>query len=188
MLGFNGNRLLAYGKVIAINDSYLQCPNADVLYFGDADFWKNYQYSIRENYLGRRIITLGNQIDGVEALRNTGCEGLEQDPGGLRHGQNSGYAAINLAYHFGVKKIVLLGYDMKLSGDRLHANNRPKSKQTPHGFQRVIKEHFLPHFPTLKQPLAEAGVEVLNATPGSVLTVWPHVNLDEVLRHTPKAA
>ena len=48
---------------------------------------------------------------GIPEFTNTGEEGLELDPTGLRNGQNSAYAAINLAVHMGARTVVLLGVD-----------------------------------------------------------------------------
>jgi hypothetical protein len=179
--GFNARYLQQYGKVIAINDSFWLCPTADVLYFCDAAWWHSRKHSVKENFLGRRIVTMENQFDGMEVLRNTGIDGLETDPGGLRTGNNSGYAAINLAYHFGCTRIVLLGYDMKVTGEQMHWNHRPE-RQTPEAFQRTLTDKMLPHFASLKKPLQQAGVEVVNCTLGSALHVWPKCSLESVIR------
>jgi len=42
-------------------------------------------------------------------------------------------------------------------------------------------EAMLPKFPTIVEPLRGAGVEVLNATPGSALTCWPMESLEKLL-------
>jgi hypothetical protein len=165
-------------RVIAINDSYLLAPHADVLYACDARWWETRAAGIR-GFCGERV-TLENRIPGVLRLRNTGESGLETQPDGIRHGKNSGYQAIGLAYHLGVSRIVLLGYDMRLGArSELHWNDRT-DQQTPQGFARTLAK-MLPLFDTLAEPLAAAGVEVLNATPGSVLRTWPGVKLRSVL-------
>lgn len=175
--------------MIAVNDSFLLAPWADVLYGCDETWWQSRGASIRkiwhggEGHIACRFgtkVTLENKIEGVLRLRNTGEEGLETDPTGLRTGKNSGYQAINLAYHFGAKRIVLLGFDMRLgpSGE-MHWNARPE-RQTPAGFAQTLSL-MLPKFDTLKEPLKRAGVEVLNATPNSALKTWPYVPLEDIL-------
>lgn len=171
------------GRVIAINDSFIKAPWADVLYFCDkATFWDEYHEQIQSMFTGKYLVTLSNQIEGVKALRNTGTDGLETDPCGLRTGGNSGYQAINLAYHFGVSRIILLGYDMSCHNQQLHWRER-RRPQTVHGFTQTINRGMLPHFPTLAAPLQEAGVTVVNSTPNSSLRVWPYMPLYDVVKN-----
>ncbi len=168
-------------RVIAINDAYLVAPWAEILYFCDYTWWEKNRSAVEERFTGRYIVTLENHIDRVRTLRNNGKEGLETDPGAVRNGSNSGYQTINLAYHLGVKRIVLLGYDMQVRGDRLHWRAR-SDLQTPAGFQRTLRDTMLPCFQTLRHPLAAEGVEVINATPDSALKVWPYRRLWDLLR------
>jgi len=172
-------RLSAHGRVIAINDAYRRLPTADVLYFCDRKWWLRNQSYVRRDFQGRYIVTIADRVDGVKTLRCTGAIGLESDPGALRHGSNSGYQAINLAYHFGARRIVLLGYDMRLVEGKVHWKAR--SKEQPDAQRRTMENVMLPKFDTLKGPLEKAGVEVLNATPRSRLRVWPLVDIDEIL-------
>ena len=116
----------------------------------------------------------------VRVLKFTGQRGLELDPSGLRHGSNSGYQAINLAVNLGAKRIVLLGYDMKVNGHRTHWHN--EQRQDASVFAGTIRDTMLPHFHTLIDPLKVLGVEVINATPDSALTCFPMMMLEEALR------
>jgi len=185
-------------KIITINDSWRIRLNADVLYFCDTKWWENQLYanffSIVSGREGRfqsirfhDLIYSGNWIKGgegfddhpqVQKLKFTGQQGLETDPTGLRHGSNSTYQAMNLAYHFGVKKIVLLGVDMRVSDSgRSHWHDEHRAS----GFHNVIKNTMLPQFQYLVEPLKAAGVEVINATPGSALTLWEQKSLEDAL-------
>jgi hypothetical protein len=148
-------------RVIAINDAFRFAPWADVLYCLD----------VRASFTGKYLVTLENRIYGVKRIRNTGELGLETDPAGLRHGHNSGYQCINLAVHLGVSRIILFGYDMHVSGERTHAMDGVR-RQDPGDFDQILRDKMLPCFPSLVEPLAAAGVEVWNATPGSRLRCW----------------
>jgi len=115
----------------------------------------------------------------VKQLRITGVPGFDPDPGALRTGSNSGYQAIHLAAHFGAKRIILLGYDMRVSGQSTHwheGHGKPAKS-----YQAVLSSTFLPKFKSLVGPLRDRGVEVINATEGSALTFWPSCNLKEAL-------
>jgi hypothetical protein len=195
--GFDASVLKGKGRVITINDSWRMMPKADIHYFTDKAWWTD---QIARNYwvgIGTTgqinfhdLIYKGFWVCGgssfedhpqVHQLKFTGQIGLETYPAGLRHGSNSGYAAINLAYLTGAKRIVLLGYDMHCIGQRTHWHNN--SPHTAAEFDGILKHSMLPLFNHLGAPLAQAGVEVINATPDSALKCWPHVPLEEVLTH-----
>lgn len=162
------------GKVdaaIAVNDAYKWAPWADVLYGCDAKWW--YWHKGAEGFQGRKYAMQpqGKKWPGVDVLANTGAKGLELDPTGLRTGNNSGYQAINLAVHFGAKRIILLGYDMR--GNHCFGHH-PDNSRPP--FHLCIER-----FKTLVGPLREAGVEVINCTPKSALDAFPIRPLADVL-------
>jgi hypothetical protein len=184
-------------RILTINDSWRLAPDNAIHYFADQEWWdrqiaRNY---IAVNHLGthyrfHNMIYEGFWVSTAPAfaahpqvryLRLTGEQGLETDPTGLRHGSNSGYQAIGLAYHLGVKKIVLLGYDMRVDRDRTHWHD--ESTIPAQGFEMMLKKSFLPHFDTLARPLADAGVTVINATENSALRVWPFQPLATALGH-----
>lgn len=185
---------LRYRRVITINDSWRLAPWATVLYFFDQRWWQ-WQIDANPRAVGNSEVSFhwliynGFWVSAgpdfrdhpqVRYLRLSGPTGLETAPDALRHGSNSGYQAINLAYHFGASRIVLLGYDMQCAGNTTHWHN---DHTEPVGTFRVtLEQTMLPKFETLVEPLAAAGVEVINATPNSALTCWPHQPLEEVLR------
>ena len=173
--------------MIAVNDSYLRFPTADILYFCDGQkWWDQNREEVQEHFLGHHIVTAYREgpipkISGVHVLRLTDRTGLETDPGVLRHGANSGYQAINLAYHLGARRIVLLGMDMHATNGFSHWRRR-KQEPSPHSFHQTLQRHMLPNFQSLVVPLQDAGVEVTNCTPGSAIQCWPLRDLREVLQ------
>ena len=166
-------------RVIATNDSFRLAPWADVLYFCDREWVEIRGREVRATFTGKYLVTLENEFAGVKRLRNTGERGLETDPAGLRTGNNSGYQAINLAYHFGASRILLCGFEMCVRGDQLHHFEGIR-RQDAADFDNILRDQMLPCFDTLIEPLA--GVEVINCTPGSRLTCWPCAPLSEALR------
>lgn len=125
-------------------------------------------------------------------------EGLSLDPLWIRGGGNSGYQAVNLAVHLGAKKIVLIGFDMKGSGGKVHWHDaHPPGMNNPRdgrfivvptadgGTQRIFSkgnfENWCETFATAVPDLERAGVEVVNATEVSALTVFPMARLEDVL-------
>ncbi len=191
LTGFDAS-VLGSRRVLTINDSWRIAPERSINYYCDGLFWTSQiglnRWSLGmtrsfhdQIYKGFWVTSAPGFEDHpqVHALRLTGQRGLELDPTGLRHGSNSGYQAINLAYHLGAKRIVLLGYDMGCDGPRTHWHEEPRDPAA--SFSVTLEKSFLPHFETLAEPLRSAGVEVINATPRSALTVWPRVPLEEIL-------
>lgn len=162
-------------RVIAVNDAYRLAPWADCLYAADDKWWRwhngvpgfaGLKYSIEPRYAAKVKA-------GAVLLKNHGREGLSADPSGLCIGStgNSGYQAINLAVHFGARRILLLGYDMR--GKHFFGNHPDGSGPN---FETVV-----PAFKSLVVPLASLGVTVLNCTPKSALTCFPRAVLRDVL-------
>lgn len=167
-------------RVIAINDAYRLAPWADVLYACDAKWWHWHhgvpsftgpKWSLDHSAWHNYRVTYPD----VQKLLNTGPSGLEHQPTGLRNGRNSGYQAINLAVHYGAARIVLLGYDMQPSGGKSHFfGEHPNRQQSPYAM-------FRQRFESLVGPLKKRGVEVVNCTRRTVLTVFPCARLEDVL-------
>jgi hypothetical protein len=175
----NGSKV----RVIAVNNAYALAPWADVLYFCDCKWWQWHHKKVGDwkGLIVRLDGGLYNFGDPrLKVMRNVETSGLCAARDGLNTGRNSGYQAINLAVHLGAKRIVLLGYDM-------HAplvNGRPKSHwfgDHPGGTSPSVYSQMLPWFETLVKPLAERGIEVVNATPGSKIGCFPKKSLQDAL-------
>ncbi len=175
--------------VIAINNAYLLAPWAEVHYFCDQR-WHSWHCDKPEfKTFGGIKVTLCEQTakkyPHLKWQRNMTAEGdgsgIWPEPDGLATGRNAGYQAINLAIHFAAARIVLLGYDMKRGPDgefQWHSGHEvPNDPDRPCVYQNVM----LPAYPKLVAPLAERGIEVINATPGSELDVFPKMELANAL-------
>jgi hypothetical protein len=174
-------------RVLAIKEAHLLAPWADCLYAGDAKWWRGYRGAQKFTGLKYTIAQDPNEEPmgdwpGVQVLQNTGTDGLEAEPTGLRTGYNSGYQAIGLAVHLGVRRIVLLGFDCWTG---------PSGKQNWfEGYPHLVRSHhvpspypiFLQAFASLVEPLTAAGVEVVNATRWTMLTAFPYLSLEEALK------
>lgn len=165
-------------KVIAIKDCIRLAPRAAALYACDAKWWRAHPETA--SYAGPKYaLEHEPSRPDVTLLRNTGMVGLET-AGGLRTGQNSGYQAINLAVLYGAARILLLGYDMQPDGGRHHwFGAHPYAASAP------PYDYFLRFFDTIVEPLKAAGVEVLNCTRRTALTVFPQVALEHALEQVP---
>ena len=181
--------------VIVVNDNYLRCPWAPMLYFCDHKWWRWHKdRSAFQGFAGLKI-SLDERVAAAEPavrwLKNgdegetgsAGRAGLCLGPDRLKTGRNSGYQALNLAVHTGAKRIVLIGYDMKV-GPRGEEHWFGQHKDTE---GRVVPTAALciakwaAHFATMIPQLEELGVEVLNAGPDSAIDCFPRVRLEDCL-------
>lgn len=168
--------------VIVINGAYELAPWADCLYGSDVHrFWtwrqgvpdfKGLKYTVwTEPGRKKKAAELG-----LLALQHVGDTGLSLDPTTLMTGKNSTYAAMNLAVHFGAKRIVLLGVDMQ-RGPRgeMHCHaDHPDKSMPPCALAMSL-------FPSLVKPLAELGVTVVNCTRRTALDCFPRQPLELAL-------
>lgn len=178
-------------RAIAINDAYRLAPWADALYFCDCKWWQWHHKKLAD-WKGLIVRMQGGMHDfgdpRIKVLRNLDEKrGLAERRDGLHNGQNSGYQAINLAVHFGAKRILLLGYDMQgvLEGPRVKTH---WFGDHPGGTNPIVYEKMLPHFESLPPLLEKRGIEVINCTPGSALRVFPMRSIERALEPCAQAA
>ena len=168
-------------RVIAVSDSYRLAPWADVLYACDATWWHLHGPQGALGFAGLKV-GLDDSITfpAVRVLQRSSTEsreGFDPRPTHLADGANSGYQAVHLAAHMGAARVLLAGFDMRQVDGRSHFFGEHPEGLTRHSPYPV----FVKQFKTLVEPLRERGVEVINVTPGSALTVFPIGELEEVL-------
>lgn len=163
-------------RLLAVKDAIKLAPDADCLYGYDATFWMLHrgfpQFAKPKYTIEPAAVRYGPQL-----LRNTGQTGLDLDPSSLRHGNNSTYQAINLAVHYGVRLIVVLGLDMDQPphGPKYFYGDRgPSQPRSDFPKQRLL-------FATLLEPLAALGVRIVNCSRRTALECFDRLPLREVL-------
>lgn len=173
-------------RVIVIKSSWRLAPWADVLYGCDKGWW--IESRCAPQFKGRKFspsptvckvcrdVTLVTLIAKARILTDEigriGC--------GLRTGGgHSGFHAINLAVQFGAKRIVLVGFDMRLdNGAHWHADAAQRRKNAKDVAEcRDALDACAPQF-------VELGVEVINASDVSALSAYPKMSLMEAIGGT----
>ena len=175
--GFDWDRLRDR-HVIAVNRAYEVLSKADVVYFTDPRFWERHQTNLLD-HVGRLVTGASKKrVDHprVENWRLTGLCGLDRTPGCLRHGNNSGHAALNLAYHLGAKRIYLLGFDMAYGDGVSHWHGGH-----PHLHRERVFDKMLPFFEDIAAELEAEGIRVWNANPASRLRAFPFCTFQDAL-------
>ncbi len=90
---------------------------------------------------------------------------------GIGHGNNSGYAALNLAACLGADPIYLLGYDMQVEGKQTHWHNGHPQAAPDH-----VPASFIEHFNAAAVELKKRDVTVINLSSNSALKCFPTMN------------
>lgn len=180
LVGFDFGTL-AGCNTIAINRAYEFVPDATVLWWSDAIFFRKHKEALHAHaapYKASGQLNYAKDELGASIHQYifTGHEGFDPDPGNLRHGNNSAFSATHLAAHLGAQTIVLFGVDMK------HGKDGATHFHGGHGvihIEQVMTDHMLPLFRSLAKPLRRLGIDVINANPDSALELWPMCSAHE---------
>lgn len=167
-------------RVIAVNDAAFVAWWADWLHGSDFKWW-NWNRTIAPKFPGIRT-TLCDTVPApwvTGRLISTGDTGFDVTPGNVRHGSNGVYQAMHCTIKTGVKKIVLVGVDMRpAESGETHWHGRHQD-----GIVTDYAETMIPKFETLKPALLKYGVKVVNCSPGSALRAFRTGDLQEELPH-----
>jgi len=162
--------------VIGINNAYQLGAWIDICWFTDAR-WFDWHSEKLLSFAGLRV-HCANRLDKVGWLKRLSRGkpmGIETNPHVVSWNRCSGSSAINLAYHLGAKRVVLLGFDMRrVEGRANWHDDHPNPQKDPY-------DRFLACYPTIARDAEKLGLEILNATPGSAIDVFPFVSLEEVI-------
>lgn len=163
------------GRFIAVKHGVLVRPDADVLFLA-GEGTLTFETELIRQFCGRYMIVRSKHHPGLptEVLRvarakdhTTLCDLTDHVCG-----YDTGTSAINLAYHFGARTIVMLGYDM--TGGHF----------CKHPLQNPPQDHFRRHMMTLADLNADAirkGIRIVNCSPISAVTAFEKQPLEAFL-------
>jgi len=174
--------LLKGRKVIVINSSWQRLPWADILFFADDRWWREYSKQVLAGFPGR-ILTCAPESRHPRFMKLKRAS-LEtrlhpvRDTVMVRRTSMTG--ALNVAMHLGAANIVLLGLDGKTGANgRLHH----------HAEYSLSMGHIEDTWQEQRQDLVCARVSlkakniyVVNSSPASaLLDIWPFVPFEAFL-------
>ena len=112
-----------------------------------------------------------DKADDITIVESIPDAGLDDER--LCRGMNSGYQAVNLAYIFGARVVLLLGYVMAGRGTHFFGHHpQPINMQTNY-------ETFQKPFENMNPELY--GLEVVNCSVNTALRCFPTMSLDNAL-------
>ena len=171
--------------VIGVNVAFMLGSWISVLYFCDTGFFRNYKNDVLDfhnikatcvNHLDRNLMPLTRNI---KRLKRDMRYGLSTKADTICWNFNSGGAAIDFAAHTGVKRILLLGFDMRYVDNKSHwhAGYQTYVKPTnPASFRR-----FLRSFHAIASDAKRRRIEILNVSMDSAIKELPKVQLKDVI-------
>lgn len=177
---FDFERLRGRGRVIAVNDAGIEPGRAtwaDVLFWADLR-WLDWNFDKLHRHTGQfKISRKPNKyafgFPVYELNHKIGT--YSRDPETLG-GWCGGSSAINLGALFGLRVIILLGFDMK----EAPVMNWHSNHKLPHeAFQHRNK--FIPTLERMAPQLERDGVTVINTNLQSGLRCFPFASIEEIL-------
>jgi hypothetical protein len=170
-----------------VNVAYELGDWVDICFYGDKNFYLQRKEKLA-NFMGLKITchqSGQNQpwIKFIEKDLNH-SKGISTRPDRISWNGNSGAAAISVAAWTGVKRILLLGFDMKLGETKYQhfhdAYHRGKVVEQA----RLKKLPFDIHLKGFAQIAVDAekmGIEIWNVNPDSAIVEFPKISLKELL-------
>lgn len=167
-------------RCIVINSTYRLAMFADVLYACDFYWWEKYWEQICASGFAGQLWTQDQraknryEVNLIVSQRN---KGLSRRKDTIHQGGNSGFQAINFAYLAGAFRIILLGFDMQMTGGKKHHfGNHPEGLNKNLPFKMWI-----PEMEVLAADLKREAIEVVNATRETALTCFARLPIEDAL-------
>ncbi len=155
--------------VIAVGESWRLCPWADFLYAADYQWWSNTD----PDFSGIAVCptTLRRRPSAIVQWEDGDC--FHTSPMRVG-GRNSGFQAVNLAFHLGAARIGLVGFDMH---DRAGTHWHKPHKGMPNPTAANMEE-WRAAMDAAAPIIAGLGVEVINCSLASALIAYPKMSLE----------
>lgn len=166
-------------RLLVINNNYLLALWADCHYFCDPKWYHWHKDDLEwDQFKGIRVTMQSvSEILPFHTVCNAGETGLCKEKDGLATGRNSGYQAVNLAYHFGVKRIILIGYDTKPGPNgEVHWFGQ-------HPVELAISEihKWKSYWDSIADDLDKENIEVINCTLDTALDCFQKADIRDIL-------
>lgn len=162
-----------------------------MLYACDSSWWDVHIERVRESFHGELWTQYnGGSKDTGPAIEKYGLNCVESfaghqfrhQPGQVGQGENSGFQALNLAWHFGARRVYLLGYDMGMgrTGQRhFFGDHPPPLGNADEGQYRKLANFFA----NCQWPM-----DIINCSRRTALDCFERQQLETVLDNYEKAA
>jgi hypothetical protein len=150
-----------------------------VLYACDPTWWNHHFPEVSRSFHGQ-MWTVSNAARDRYHLRwifGADREGLAPKADHIHTGRNSGYQALSLAYVFGAKRVLLLGFDFQRTGGKSHWHG-----DHPRGLGNGGRySGWIIAMGKLAKDLKAKGVDVVNCSRATALTCFRRSTIQQEL-------
>ena len=164
---------------IVVNDAFRLAPWADALYAADRAWWQVHHAEVAKVFHGERWTPSAEAAEEYSLRRVHGrhASGLCEDPAIIHYNLNGGAQALNLAYHWGARRFVLVGYDMGPVAGRGHFfGDHPAPLRNASPWEQMVRT-----FGVIAEDCRRLGLEVVNTSSTSRLRCFPRATLNDAL-------
>ena len=176
--------------VIGINVAYLLGDWLDMVFFGDIGFFLKHQSGLA-SFAGLKV-SCHHSVEKYGWVKYTPRDtkhprGISDNPKMVSWNSNSGSAAISIAANAGAKRIILLGFDMKLDGEKkqhwhdAYGRIANRDKRDPRKPIHLPFDRHLRGFVEIAKDAQRRGIEIINANPDSAITQFRKFTIKELL-------
>lgn len=176
--------------VIGINVAYLLGDWIDMIFFGDIGFFLKHQQGLAK-FPGLKV-SCHPQMEKYDWVKHTPRDGnhprgISDNPKMASWNGNSGAAAISIAANAGAKRILLLGFDMKLDENKnqhwhdCYGKVAARKTRDPRKPNHLPFDRHLRGFSEIARDAKRRDIEILNVCPDSAIKEFPKYTLKELL-------
>lgn len=161
-------------KALAVNNAHLLAPWADWLHAADAAWW-SYHAQTALKFEGIKTAAQEVAFRSVHFLRPLDGDTVMTTDRGATAGRNSAHQAAIIAMHAGASRVLLCGVDChETAGSHWHGDHPKPLRNT----SATAYTTFIKGWAALAKV---APVEIINCSPGSAVTCFPAMSIEEAL-------
>lgn len=178
-------------RIFGANLAY-RYVDVDVNHACNKEFYDHY-WPIDDRLSGGRFdkwttrTELIGKYPGLEYIEEQWLDGLSTDPSYIAAHHGTGPQLINIALHYGIKRMLLIGWDMRYNGKKTNTEYtglRHLFGEYPKNLQHWPKtgnngelEGLIKEMGTIIPE--EYGIEIINCSPGSAMECFPMGRLED---------
>lgn len=103
--------------------------------------------------------------------------GLSVEPDTVCWNRGTGGTALNVAFLLGASRIVLIGFDMKMVDGKHNWHDLHQKRER----SQIYQASMMPFLKPMSDAMKVTGLQIVNATPGSSMNLFPIMPLEVVL-------
>lgn len=181
---FNVGPFIGLAYIIAVNDSYKVCPQADMIYACDYDWWSHHGANV--SGLRGEKVTLRYDLSApnnawAREVEYLGRNGFSVSSTAVFSGHNSGFQALQLAASKS-SRIFMAGFDMGATGNTHFFGDHPPSLTVGSDYKLFVED-----FKGQLAAIRAAAHVSLVTTPSALDYVFETISPEDAIRELSQA-